>query len=467
MDSTNAMKTVSGALRHRLPIVIGVVVLCLLVGLAAVFLVPRSYQAEALLLVDTRWAGAQDPDAALRASDTLSRLYIAQATGRPLLQRVASLNRVHSSVDSLAKRVTASTVKGTTLVVIRTTAPSAEEAAVIANAVAQAVVEQNRSDVTNRFESTRNYLQAELARLDAATKAVQAEKVPANNPAAAGDHAFRLTTLQNQYERFYGQLQDATLGQERGISTLSISALAAPPTQPASPDALRYSLAALAAGLVLGVLAALVVERFDDRLYTPESLAAATESPLVVAIPADPKHTGAAARAYALAHASLMARHPGTRLLMVAAASTRDRADGAASQFGAAVAHDGQRVVVVRADADQLGVPHVASQNGSSVTTIPLLSTPEGVLGLRAIAGGHGQYDFAVLSVGSPDRSPAALSLANTAKLAMVVATNRETRFADAQRTARALRQAGIEVAGSIMVAQGAASLHEGSTAKA
>jgi capsular polysaccharide biosynthesis protein len=466
MEATNRMNTVPGALRHRWPIVIGAVLLCLLGGLAAVLLLPAAYQAEAQLLVDTRWAGAQDPDAALRASDTLSRLYIAQATGRPLLQGVASQPSVHASVDELAKQVTAGTVKGTTMVAIRATAGSAQEAAAIANAVAQAVVDQNRADVTNRFESTKSYLQAELTRLQTAINTVQAEKVPANNAAAASDRAARLTLLQNQYSNTYGQLQDATLAQERGISTVTVSALAAPPAKPTSPDPVRYLLAALAAGLVLGVVAALLAERFDDRLYSAESLAVATGSPLVVAIPADRNHTGSAARAYALAHANLMARHPGARLVMMTAASSRDRADGPASQLGAAVAHEGQRVVVVRADADQLGVPHVASQNGSSVTTVPLSLAADGMIGLRAIAGGTGQYDFAVLSVASPDQNPAALALANTAKLAILVATFRETRFAEAQRTASVLRQAGVEVAGSIMVAPGAASLSEGSTAR-
>jgi capsular polysaccharide biosynthesis protein len=459
--NTTPMKTVSGALRHRMPVLLAVLGLSVLAGVAAVVLLPRTYQADAQLLVDARWAGAQDPDAALRASDTLAHLFIAKATGRPLLQRASTQSGVNSTVDELVKHVSSGTVRGTTIIYVRASAASGDQAATIANAVAQALVDDNRADVTNRFASSKSYLQQELTRLDSAIAVVQAERPPANSP-AAGDRAARLGLLQNEYASAYSQLQDVTLGEQRGIATLTISALAGVPSQPASPDPIRYLLAALAAGLILGVAAALIVERFDDRIYTPEGLAVATGSPVVVAIRRAKDPDSSAAQSYALAHASLMARYPGARLVMLAPASGRDRTDIPASQLGEAVAHQGQRVLIIRGDADRLGLPNVASVNGSSVTTVPLPVNHEALQELRAIASGNGPYDFAVLSVDSLDRSATALSLANTAKLAMMVATVRDTRFSEAQRTAETLKQAGIEVAASILVGKAAASIREG-----
>jgi capsular polysaccharide biosynthesis protein len=469
MEQASQLKTVSGALRHRLPVLAGVAVLCLVAGAVAVILLPRTYKAESLLLVDAQWEGASDPASALSASDTLTRLYIAEATSGPLLQQVVTQNNLDVSADRLAKQVNASTVRGTTLVAIDATSGSPGQAAQIANAVAQALIDRNRADVMARFDTRRTYLESELARLDTAIKAVQNEK-PGNNASAIGDHAARLSLLQGQYSGVYGQLQNILLAQSHGISTLTINALAGRPTGPASPDPLRYLLAALAIGLCLGVLAALLAERLDDRLYTAESLAEATGSPLVVAASRRGATNGTAAaaarNAYALTLASVQSKYPAAKMLMVVAAAPRDRADGVATGIGKAAAHGGQRVVLVRADADTGGLPHPTSSNGSGLTILALPSTPDPRMALGSLADGNGPYDFTVLSVPSPQSDPAAISLAGTAKLAILVATARHTRFREARDAAEALRQAGLAVAGSVLIARGVSGLHEGSTAQ-
>jgi len=466
VDQASQLKTVSGALRNRLPIALAVLGVCLLGGLAAVVLLPRSYKAESLLLVDAQWEGASDPASALSASDTLSRLYIAEATSGPLLQQAVSQNNLAISADRLAKHVSASSVRGTTLLAIDATAGDPDQAAAIANDVARALVDRNRADVMAHFDASRTALETELARLDAAVKAVQNEK-PANNAAAINDHAARLNLLQSQYNGVYTQLQNLLLAQSHGVSTLAINALAGPPTGPASPDPLRYLLAALAIGLVLGVLAALLAERFDDRIYTAESLAEATGAPLAIAAFRAGTRNGTAAAAarnsYTMALASVQARYPAAKVLMVVASAARDRADGVATGIGKAAAHSGRRVVVVRAD-EISGVPHPTTANGSGVTIVPLPSTPDPRVALGAMADGNGPYDFTVLSVPSPQSDPAAITLAGTAKLAILVATARQTHFHEARDAAEALRQAGLSVAGSVLVSGRGSGFPEGST---
>lgn len=450
-EPSSRVQTVSGALRHRAPVLLGVLLVCLLVGLGIVAFLPRTYQAEAILLVDARWAGAQDPNSALLASDTLTRLYIAEAMSRPLFQQVISQNHLPETPDSLSKAVTASTVRGTTLLAIDAKSGSPSEATTIANDVAQAVVDRNRNEVTARFESTKAYLQSELSRLDTAIKAVESEK-PTSNAATTADHAARLTLLQNQYAGVYTQLRDTSLAEQRGISTLSVSALAAPPTRPISPDPLRYMVAALAIGVILGILAALLAERLDDRIYTPESMAAAAGTPVAVVVPPGFSEDGnaGAMTAYSLALASLRARHPGVRAVMVAAASAGDRADLPATGIGKAAAHDGQRVIIVRADSDRTGVPFAPSSNG--VTIVPLPRSADPRLALGALTEGSGPYDFTVLSVPSPSSSPAAISFSGTAKLAILVATAKRTHHAEVRVAAEALRLAGVDVAASMLI---------------
>ena len=149
---------------------------------------------------------------------------------------------------------------------------------------------------------------------------------------------------------------------------------------------------------------------------------------------------------------------------MLAAASPRDRADGAASELGAAAAHAGARVLVVRSDVDQVGIPHPSSNgsNGPSVTTIPLPLAADALNGLAALANGRGQYDLAIVSVPSPENSAAALSVAGTANVVMLVATARKTRYSEARRTAELLRHSGAELAGSIFESKRPAPPSEG-----
>ncbi len=467
MDRAGQVKTVSNALRNRWPVLVAVLLACLLAGVAAITLVPRTYQAESLLLVDARTEGGSDPASALSASDTLARLYIVEATSGPLLQQVAAQHNFGVSAARLAKQVTASTVHGTTLVAITATGRSADQAAQIANAVANALVDRNSSDVISHFASSRTYLEGELARLDASIKAVQNEK-PANTPTAIGDHAARLSLLQGQYSGIYTQLQSLALAQSHGISTLSVNALAASPTAPISPDPLRYLLAALVGGLCLSVLAALLVERFDDRVYTAEGLADATGVPLIVSAPSSAELNGRASpvarNAYGLALASVMARNPGSKMLMVVPAAALDRAGGIATGIGKAAVHGGQKVMIVRADADAAGIPQMTTSNGSGLTIVPLPSIPDARQAVGSLANGAGPYDFTVFSMRSPQVDPSAIALASTAKLAILVATAKKTRYGEARATADALRQAGLVVAACVLVARRDSGTHEGST---
>jgi capsular polysaccharide biosynthesis protein len=429
-------------------VIAAVVASSLLVGIGVVVLSQPTYQAQATLLVDARWEGASDPDAALRASDSLSQVYIAEATDQGLLQEVIRANGLAISAPALARRFTVGTVHGTTLIAIKATSGNPADAAAIANAVAQALVDRNTREVKARFDSTIKYLDGELASLTSRIASVEAERVTAAN---ASDHAARLALLQNEYGTTYSQRQSAALGQARGIATLSLSEQAVPPSSPSSPEPIRDLVVALTAGVILGLFAALVLERFDDRVFSAESLAAATGSAMVVSIP------GVAAertRAYDLVSAALRTRYPDSRFLMLAAASARDHADHPAAELGAAVAHGGRKVLVVRADAEKNGIPHQgnANSNGSSVTTIPLPSTLDAMTALSTLANGNSPYDFTVLSVPSPDRSPAILSLAGSTRVAMLVATSRQTHVAEARRTADVLRQAGVTVAGSIFL---------------
>ena len=68
-------------------------------------------------------------------------------------------------------------------------------------------------------------------------------------------------------------LLDINERQDRLTNVATIIQKALPATKAESPNPLLYVSAALVAGLCLGVFLALLIERFDDRIFSPEALA--------------------------------------------------------------------------------------------------------------------------------------------------------------------------------------------------
>src|SRR5216683_1534254 len=254
----------------------------------------------------------------------------------------------------------------------------------------------------------------------------------------------QLSTLQLQYSALFGRLQDLAEQQDRLTSMATISQSALPPASPESPNRLRYLLAALVAGAVVGVLAALLAQRFDDRIHDGEALARATNTPLALAVrPAgrrDPHP--ATAQPYSLALARLLAQSPRAQTVLVTAASTSDNSLAAAVGLGEVALDSGQRVVVV---------------HGNGYAPAPRQLTSGGdIAGLTTIAAeeynGDSARTLVLVAVPSPDTSPTAVMLGRTAKRAVLAATAGVTRFRDARRTADLLRQSGVDVVAAILL---------------
>ena len=463
MDERTPLRTFGDALRHRAWLVLAVVVVFLLGGLALVRFVPPTYTAQATLLVDNRWNGTQDLDTALLSSEHLALLFLQESTSRPVLQNVISTLGLRVTPDQLTKRINAQVIKGTSLIAITASADRPQDASAIANAIAQTVVEQNRQEVADRLQATRKYLASELSNLSQQIDTLQKTSPPANNSTAIAARQAQLAGLQSQYDSTYAKMQDITISQTRGESSVAVSDSATLPTRPTSPDPLRWLLAALLGGICMGVVLALVAEHYDDRLNSAEGLARASGTSLVTMVPRQfGRSRDQQSNPYVLAHANLAVRHPEAHRVMFTPASSSDRADTLALQFGWAAAHAGQRVVVVQADAPAHALPSPVSPNGTSMTTIPLAAPSDPRLVARAFGHGDGQYDLAVLSVLALDASPTAISMAPAADLAIIVATAGMTHAADVRRTADSLRQAGVEVAASMLVAKGGAAAWNG-----
>lgn len=444
-------RTLSDALRHRGLLLLAIVAAFLLGGGVFTGITPPVYEATARLSID-----AGETESAQLSREQLGRYIIQLARSRPVLARmIADLRWTRTSPDNLAKKVRAEVVRGTGVVALHAEADSGPHAAALANLLARVIVERNKAEAAERFRPNREHLDAEQARLDAMIQQVRNEVIAPTDVNGLANHQARLSQLQAQYDGNYARRQDLAATQLRAEQVVRIMEFAVTPGKPSRPDPIRYLLATLAVGLSVGLITILLVERFDDRLLSAEELARATGTPLVVSMPHF-SNKGLADRQlvpYQVAHANLLARRPGLRTVMVAAASTRDRSDDVADRLAAVAADSGQRVLVVQTDNLAGRLPKPVSQNGSRVTTVPAGASEDKRVATEALEQLADRYDFAVVSVGSPNTNPSAFSLARSTDLAVVVATSGVTPFGEARRTAESLRQAGVDLVASFLLA--------------
>jgi len=141
-------------------------------------------------------------------------------------------------------------------------APSADEAARLADTYARAAVDTRAKIVQRNIAARIDAVQARIARLS--------RTLPAGSPELQG-----LAT----------QLGDLRVAQDTGGDpTLSVSQAAQPGSVTGAPKLLVLLVAALT-GLALGSIAALAVEYFSSRVHDPTEVAALLSTPILAVLP--------------------------------------------------------------------------------------------------------------------------------------------------------------------------------------
>jgi uncharacterized protein involved in exopolysaccharide biosynthesis len=268
-DSEHPGNTLTGVLQRRRVWILATVIACVgIAGLVSLLRTP-TYEASVLLVVDQRaTSSSADLNATISTGQLLAAHYIKMVTTKTVLDPVCADPAVLCTYDSLKDHVLATTVKGTDLFSVSVTDPSSSRAALLANLVAAKLIAQQRAEAANALKPTKDYLDGELARLNAEI---------AKNPEPQ-----LLNLLQSQYTTVYTRREAVTEQESLLDGGLSTIEAARTPSKPVDPDPIRYLLGGLVVGLVAAVIAALVVERVDDRIFGPERLSEATSAALVV-----------------------------------------------------------------------------------------------------------------------------------------------------------------------------------------
>ena len=200
------------------------------------------YAASAAIYLDVSRT-APGFDEGVAAGELLQHDFIVASQSRPVLESACASAGVACTPpelaapeSTLAKRISASSYRGTSTLLVTARAPTPDQAAALANAVAQAIIDQDKAEVVRLFTQPRDNLQKQLKDLQAAMaeEQQQLQHSLAGSPAAAG-HQAQLTRLQGQYSVVFGRWQDLSEQQDRLTSVATVG-------QPALPPALRVAL---------------------------------------------------------------------------------------------------------------------------------------------------------------------------------------------------------------------------------
>src|SRR5256885_1523940 len=185
MKSGTPLSTVTGAVRHFWWIVALLTLIGVAGALAAAQLRPPTYQAAAVLNLDTTQNAGQGFDVALQADQFLSQRYISMASSRVVLDQVCASSKPPCDATALARQVSASDSKGTGMIQISVTASSPAEAARLANAVAAQVLAQNNKQIEDRIKPQRDALQATLAQQNTRVQQIRDQLAVAQKSSAS------------------------------------------------------------------------------------------------------------------------------------------------------------------------------------------------------------------------------------------------------------------------------------------
>jgi Mrp family chromosome partitioning ATPase/capsular polysaccharide biosynthesis protein len=328
-------------IRQRFRLIVGCLLVTTLVAVLYTKVATPSWKAESHLLVTPVSGGPGLIGLGLLTSSSIPGADVSTAASLVTTPEVAGLvaQRINQGPGrELLKRVSAVPVAQSNVVSISVTASNALTAQLLANAFAQATV-QNRTEALHRqLKAIIPALQAQIATL------------PPTQRTGQGSLGERLASLQT-----------LLAGPD---PTVSVESLASSPTSPSWPRTKLTVIAGIFVGLLIGVGGAFALEGLDPRIHREENLRRIFRLPVLARVPRErvrwsrelPLRPGeispAAEESYRMLRIALGLRGAGgvQRSVMITGASHAEGKSSVALNLAATVASAGHSVILVEAD---------------------------------------------------------------------------------------------------------------------
>ncbi len=246
-----------------------------------------TYQSTVLVQVMLHASNTQSDYNSLMASDQLVQTEVQLATSDPVLREVASHYK-GLTVETLAKRVTATSKLNTQLFEIDVQDASPTKAALLANDVATTLIKQQLQQSQLYNKRSQQQIQQDLNATKQQMNDISNQLAFMSN--GGGKQAQvtaaqnQLTGLQQHYSQWQTSLAQLELSEAQNSDYLRIAQSAQPASQPIKPQILLNTGIGLIAGLLLGVAIAILFEQIDTHVRSAEQFSELLGFPMLATV---------------------------------------------------------------------------------------------------------------------------------------------------------------------------------------
>jgi succinoglycan biosynthesis transport protein ExoP len=413
-----------GVLRARYRLILVVIVLAGLGALATSLNAQRSYDSEAKVLVGQSLS-ATNPDLnQLAASQELSTTYAQIATTRPIMQGVIDNLGLKIDASTLQRQVAVEPSTDSALITIRVRDSDSQRAAAIANEVAAQLIAYSPT-VQGQGSSVEEFVVRDLQTIQEQIGSIQTDSDRlAGIASPTTQQSARLETLQSRLlslrSTYAALLSYAT---NSAVNHLAIAESAIAPSSPSSPQVIVNLVLGLAAGALVAVALAFLLDHLEDSIKTRDDAERATDLAVLGLIPRlrnEPRRNpvyGLVTVLYPRSRASeafralrtnieFTAIAAPTRTILITSPQPLEGKTIVACNLAVVFAQAGKRTILVDADLRGPSVHRLFALSGAVGLTDLMLSDK---IGIESVAQLTEQENLRVIASGSSAPNPAEL----------------------------------------------------------
>ena len=215
------LRSIFAVIRRWIWLIVGCMLLAALAAFIVTSAISSNYEATATLLIQPAQDTRSNEYNVLVAGERLALTYSEMLKGRAVLDVVISQNKLDETADSLASKITAQPVRDTQLIRLTVKDSSPSQAALLANAIAEAFIEHVQTLQKERYAGSLSNLEDEMGALSSQMDEIEA-KIQTLNAKRIENEAelAQLDSLLAEYRSNYQQMQ-----QDYQTAQLSLAAL--------------------------------------------------------------------------------------------------------------------------------------------------------------------------------------------------------------------------------------------------
>lgn len=252
---------------------------------------PRMYSADAVLLTN---AGVSATNSlTLQASRNLAETYSGWIVSRPVLERAANELQYEGGANALAYHVTAASIPETLFIEVSATSDDPEEAARIANTVADQFVLDVQEQTETQHTQVRSSIDEQMAEIESTIGRIDESitELRANGANLTADESAELQALVSERDNLQTDLDQLVItGRSIDVelaaaqARIVVQSPAVPPNTPYAPDIIRATAIGTVLGFMLAAAAVGLLEYLDDTVRNSEQFARLANAPVLASI---------------------------------------------------------------------------------------------------------------------------------------------------------------------------------------